>query len=79
VADTGIPGKNEVTIKWKEISKDKRNGFISNYTIFYKPEDGKELSKYTLDISAFNRVMTIHCLKIVIFIVISTLFYCKYV
>lgn len=45
VADTGIPGKNEVTIKWKEISKDKRNGFISNYTIFYKPEDGKELNK----------------------------------
>ncbi|NXI57364.1 IL31R protein, partial [Chloroceryle aenea] len=45
VVDTGIPGKNEVTIKWKEISKDKRNGFISNYTIFYKPEDGKELSE----------------------------------
>ncbi|KFQ54531.1 Interleukin-31 receptor subunit alpha, partial [Nestor notabilis] len=44
VADTGIPGKNEVTIKWKEISKDKRNGFISNYTIFYKPEGGKELN-----------------------------------
>uniref|UniRef100_A0A8C3JAV2 Fibronectin type-III domain-containing protein n=1 Tax=Calidris pygmaea TaxID=425635 RepID=A0A8C3JAV2_9CHAR len=45
VADTGIPGKNEVTIKWKEISKDKRNGFITNYTIFYKPEDGKELNE----------------------------------
>ncbi|XP_074934349.1 interleukin-31 receptor subunit alpha [Phalacrocorax aristotelis] len=45
VADTGIPGKNEVTIKWKEISKDKRNGFISNYTIFYKPEDGEELNE----------------------------------
>ncbi|XP_009270796.1 PREDICTED: interleukin-31 receptor subunit alpha [Aptenodytes forsteri] len=45
VADTGIPGKNEVTIKWKEISKGKRNGFISNYTIFYKPEDGKELNE----------------------------------
>ncbi|NWR63028.1 IL31R protein, partial [Bucorvus abyssinicus] len=45
VADTGIPGKNEVTIKWAEISKDKRNGFISNYTIFYKPEDGKELNE----------------------------------
>ncbi|NXH19792.1 IL31R protein, partial [Bucco capensis] len=43
VADTGVPGKNEVTIKWKKISKDKRNGFISNYTVFYKPEDGKEL------------------------------------
>ncbi|XP_051497935.1 interleukin-31 receptor subunit alpha isoform X2 [Apus apus] len=45
VVDTGVPGKNEVTIKWKEISKDKRNGFISNYTIFYKPEDGKELNE----------------------------------
>ncbi|XP_064355901.1 interleukin-31 receptor subunit alpha-like [Dromaius novaehollandiae] len=45
VADTGIPGKNEITIKWKEISKDKRNGFISNYTIFYKPEGGKELNE----------------------------------
>ncbi|XP_062369294.1 interleukin-31 receptor subunit alpha [Cinclus cinclus] len=43
VADTGILGKNEVTIKWNEISKAKRNGFITNYTIFYKPEDGKEL------------------------------------
>ncbi|XP_062455733.1 interleukin-31 receptor subunit alpha [Rhea pennata] len=45
VADTGIPGKNEITIKWKEISKDKRNGFIDNYTIFYKPEGGKELNE----------------------------------
>ncbi|NXH51827.1 IL31R protein, partial [Rhabdornis inornatus] len=45
VADTGILGKNEVTIKWNELSKDKRNGFITNYTIFYKPEDGKELSE----------------------------------
>ncbi|NXY14849.1 IL31R protein, partial [Atrichornis clamosus] len=45
VADTGIPGKNEVTIKWNEISKDKRNGFITNYTIFYKPEDGMELNE----------------------------------
>ncbi|XP_068783533.1 interleukin-31 receptor subunit alpha isoform X2 [Struthio camelus] len=45
MADTGVPGKNEITIKWKEISKDKRNGFISNYTIFYKPEGGKELNE----------------------------------
>ncbi|NXI40474.1 IL31R protein, partial [Galbula dea] len=45
VVDTGIVGKNEVTIKWKEISRDKRNGFISNYTIFYKPEDGKMLNE----------------------------------
>ncbi|KAL9822328.1 interleukin-31 receptor subunit alpha isoform 2-T3 [Geothlypis trichas] len=45
VADTGILGKNEVTIKWNEISKAKRNGFITNYTIFYKPKDGKELNE----------------------------------
>ncbi|NWV07220.1 IL31R protein, partial [Ptilonorhynchus violaceus] len=45
VADTGILGKNEVTIKWNEISKDKRNGFITHYTIFYKPEGGKELNE----------------------------------
>ncbi|NXC41235.1 IL31R protein, partial [Penelope pileata] len=45
VADTGFPGKNEVMIRWKEISKDKRNGFINNYTIFYKSEGGKELNE----------------------------------
>ncbi|NXM66024.1 IL31R protein, partial [Serilophus lunatus] len=45
VADTGIPGKNEVVVKWNEIPKDKRNGFITNYTIFYKPKDGKELNE----------------------------------
>ncbi|NXT72277.1 IL31R protein, partial [Chaetops frenatus] len=45
VADTGTLGKNEVIIKWNEISKDKRNGFITNYTIFYKPEDGEELNE----------------------------------
>ncbi|XP_051660629.1 probable ATP-dependent RNA helicase DDX4 isoform X3 [Manacus candei] len=45
VAHTGIPGKNEVTITWNKISKDKSNGFITNYTIFYKPEDGKELNE----------------------------------
>ncbi|NXH94199.1 IL31R protein, partial [Pachycephala philippinensis] len=45
VADTGTVGKNEVTIKWNEIPKDKRNGFITNYTIFYTSEDGKELNE----------------------------------
>ncbi|NWV66891.1 IL31R protein, partial [Malurus elegans] len=45
VADTSILGKNEVTIKWNEIPKDKRNGFITNYTIFYKPEDERELNE----------------------------------
>ncbi|NXU49146.1 IL31R protein, partial [Turnix velox] len=45
MVDTGIPGKNEITIQWKEIPKGRRNGFITNYTIFYKPEDGKELNE----------------------------------
>lgn len=57
MADTDILGKNEVTIKWNEISKAKRNGIITSYTIFYKSEDGKELSKYTLNSNTFNRVM----------------------
>uniref|UniRef100_A0A8D0GPN8 Interleukin 31 receptor A n=1 Tax=Sphenodon punctatus TaxID=8508 RepID=A0A8D0GPN8_SPHPU len=38
-------GKNEVMIKWEEIPKAQRNGFIVNYTVFYKPEGGKELSE----------------------------------
>ncbi|KAF2976840.1 hypothetical protein EK904_014999, partial [Melospiza melodia maxima] len=45
VVDTGILGKNEVTIQWNEVSKAKRNGFITNYTIFYKPKNGKELNE----------------------------------
>lgn len=57
MADTGVLGKNEVTIKWNEIAKAKRNGFITNYTIFYKPEDGKELRKYALNNDTSNRVM----------------------
>ncbi|XP_004380533.1 interleukin-31 receptor subunit alpha [Trichechus manatus latirostris] len=34
-----------VTITWKEIPKSQRNGFISNYTIFYQAEGGEEFSK----------------------------------
>nr|XP_010586448.1 interleukin-31 receptor subunit alpha [Loxodonta africana] len=34
-----------VTITWKEIPKSERNGFISNYTIFYQAEGGEEFSK----------------------------------
>nr|XP_033813566.1 interleukin-31 receptor subunit alpha [Geotrypetes seraphini] len=44
-AKTENLGKNEVTIKWEEISKDERNGFITNYTIFYKANNGKELAE----------------------------------
>lgn len=57
MVDTGVLGKNEVTVKWKEISKPKRNGFITNYTIFYKSEDGNELSKYILNNNTFNRAV----------------------
>ncbi|XP_022373744.1 interleukin-31 receptor subunit alpha [Enhydra lutris kenyoni] len=38
-------GVKTVTIMWKEIPKSQRNGFISNYTIYYQTEDGKEFSK----------------------------------
>nr|XP_060617484.1 interleukin-31 receptor subunit alpha [Anolis sagrei ordinatus] len=38
-------GKNEATIKWKEIPEGKRNGFITNYTVFYKAEDGEEFGE----------------------------------
>lgn len=38
-------GVKTVTIMWKEIPKRQRNGFISNYTIFYQAEDGKESCK----------------------------------
>ncbi|GAB5566881.1 interleukin-6 receptor subunit beta isoform X1 [Prionailurus iriomotensis] len=38
-------GVKTVTITWKEIPKSQRNGFITNYTIFYQAEDGKEFSK----------------------------------
>ncbi|XP_048359622.1 interleukin-31 receptor subunit alpha isoform X2 [Sphaerodactylus townsendi] len=37
--------KSEATIKWKEIEKASANGDIINYTIFYRPEGGKELGK----------------------------------
>lgn len=41
-------GVKSVTITWKEIPKSQRNGFISNYTIFYEAEDGKKFCKCAL-------------------------------
>lgn len=41
-------GVKTVTIAWKEIPKSQRNGFISNYTIFYEAEDGKKFCKCAL-------------------------------
>lgn len=38
-------GVKTVTITWKEIPKSERKGFISNYTIFYRAEGGKEVCK----------------------------------
>lgn len=38
-------GVHTVSIIWKEIPKTQRNGFISNYTIFYQAEDGKQFCK----------------------------------
>ncbi|XP_038615604.1 interleukin-31 receptor subunit alpha [Tachyglossus aculeatus] len=38
-------GKHEATIKWNEISKKKRNGFIRNYTLFYGAVGGEEMAR----------------------------------
>ncbi|XP_015418099.1 PREDICTED: interleukin-31 receptor subunit alpha [Myotis davidii] len=38
-------GLNTVTIRWEEIPKHLRNGFICNYTIFYQPAGGGEFAK----------------------------------
>ncbi|XP_042309699.1 interleukin-31 receptor subunit alpha isoform X4 [Sceloporus undulatus] len=45
--------KNHATIKWKAIPEAKRNGFITNYTVFYKAEDGKEFGE-TVDFSVLQ-------------------------
>lgn len=36
------------TIKWREIPKNERHGFITNYTIFYKDDKGLESCKFKL-------------------------------
>uniref|UniRef100_F6VD74 Interleukin-31 receptor subunit alpha n=1 Tax=Monodelphis domestica TaxID=13616 RepID=F6VD74_MONDO len=36
---------HSATIKWEEISKAQRKGFIRNYTVFYKSEGGKEFAQ----------------------------------
>nr|XP_006007325.1 PREDICTED: interleukin-31 receptor subunit alpha [Latimeria chalumnae] len=41
---TGDMKKTEVAIKWKEIPKEERRGFITNYTIFYGTDKGPEHS-----------------------------------
>nr|XP_033787010.1 interleukin-6 receptor subunit beta isoform X2 [Geotrypetes seraphini]XP_033787019.1 interleukin-6 receptor subunit beta isoform X2 [Geotrypetes seraphini] len=41
-------GKNEVLLTWNQIPVDDQNGFIRNYTIFYKPNNGNE-SSVTVD------------------------------
>ncbi|XP_023602368.1 interleukin-31 receptor subunit alpha [Myotis lucifugus] len=38
-------GVNTVTIRWEEIPKHLRNGFIRNYTVFYQPAGGGEFAK----------------------------------
>uniref|UniRef100_A0A8C4S3J5 Interleukin-6 receptor subunit beta-like n=1 Tax=Erpetoichthys calabaricus TaxID=27687 RepID=A0A8C4S3J5_ERPCA len=67
----GVPGKipfvntfhvkqTEATIQWSEIPKIERHGFITNYTIFYKAENGPELS-VTVNRSVFS--YTLNALK----------------
>ncbi|EPQ12634.1 Interleukin-31 receptor subunit alpha, partial [Myotis brandtii] len=38
-------GVNTVTIRWEEIPRHLRNGFIRNYTIFYQPAGGGAFAK----------------------------------
>lgn len=38
-------GVKTVTVTWKEVPKSQRNGFISNYTIFYEAENGEGFCK----------------------------------
>ncbi|XP_069483391.1 interleukin-31 receptor subunit alpha [Ambystoma mexicanum] len=38
-------GKHEVSLKWESLPKDKRRGFITNYTILYTANGGSTMSK----------------------------------
>ncbi|XP_037001047.2 interleukin-31 receptor subunit alpha [Artibeus jamaicensis] len=46
-------GVKTVTVTWKEVPKSQRNGFISNYTIFYQAENGEGFSR-TVDPSTLR-------------------------
>ncbi|MEE6458245.1 hypothetical protein FKM82_000239 [Ascaphus truei] len=52
-AKTKNLGKTKVTLKWEAIPKDERNGVITNYTVVYKPLNGKE-SAITVDSNTYE-------------------------
>lgn len=41
-------GKNEAVLEWDQLPVDVQNGFIRNYTIFYKTSAGNETGTATL-------------------------------
>ncbi|MBN3310857.1 IL6RB protein, partial [Amia calva] len=61
-------GKNDAELEWKTIPVEKRNGFITNYTIIYKADGGVEKAipvgpdthMYTLRSLSSNTVYTVH-------------------
>ncbi|XP_078531230.1 interleukin-31 receptor subunit alpha isoform X2 [Lissotriton helveticus] len=38
-------GKHEVAVKWEEIPKNERHGFVTNYTIQYSASSGSQMTK----------------------------------
>lgn len=38
-------GKHEVTVKWEEIPKNERHGFVTNYTIVHSASSGSQMTK----------------------------------
>ncbi|XP_030049005.1 interleukin-6 receptor subunit beta isoform X2 [Microcaecilia unicolor] len=50
-------GKNEAVLTWSQIPVNYQNGFIRNYTLFYKPNNGNE-SSVTIDESRTEYTLT---------------------
>lgn len=43
-------GKNEAVLEWEQLPVDVQNGFIRNYTIFYKTNIGNETGNKTISV-----------------------------
>ncbi|KAM9793544.1 interleukin-6 receptor subunit beta isoform X1 [Syngnathus typhle] len=52
----GKPGRNEAELVWNEIPQNQRQGFITNYTIFYS--SGTEFSTITVPANVTSCVLT---------------------
>lgn len=44
-------GKNEAVLEWDQLPVDVQNGFIRNYTIFYKTNIGNETGNKTVSVT----------------------------